>query len=468
MRGVWSTLALVVAAAGLGAYIYFVDSERPATEAKAKVFSVQADALEEIRVTAKGETSLLRKTDGTWKLVEPIATDADQNEVSALVNGIANLEENREVEPNAANLAEFGLAEPKADLSFKAAGGVTGRVRLGDQTPTAGDMYALKDDGTRVFLIAPFSENTLARSSFDLRDKRVLRFERDQADGLEITNAKGTAAMARADSTWRITSAANARGDYGAIEGVLTKLATTMMAAIAAPEMKDPVMYGLDKPVATVVVKTGSSAATLVLGTTVAGKTFARDLSRAMVFTVDESMATDMAKAADDYRRKEVFDFRGFSAKEVVLTRGAQTVTLAKVKGTGENAAEKWQVTVTGEGAAAARDADATAADDLLTKVATLRATTFAAAAPSGAAPVLKVAARFDEQSREEVSFARQGTTVVAARADEAGVATIETSPFDEVLKAIDAVITPPAPPAPATPAAPASPATGATPEKKP
>jgi hypothetical protein len=457
----WSTLALVAAAAGLGAYIYFVDAERPATETKAKVFSVQADALEEIRITAKGETSLLRKTDGAWKLVEPIATDVDQNEVSALVNGIANLDENREVEPNAGNLAEFGLAEPKADISFKAAGGAAGRLRLGDQTPTAGDMYALKDDGTRVFLIAPFSENTLARSSFDLRDKRVLRFERDKADGLEITNAKGTAAMARADSTWRIASPANARGDYGAIEGVLTKLSTTMMAAIAAPEMKDPVMYGLDKPVATVVVKTGSSAATLVLGTTVAGKTFARDLSRAMVFTVDESMATDMAKGADDYRRKEVFDFRGFTAKEVVLTRGAQTVTLVKVKGTGENAAEKWQVTVTGDGAAATRDADATAADDLLAKVAGLRATTFAGTAPAGTSPVLKVAARFDEQSREEVSFARQGTTVVAARADEAGVATIETSPFDEVLKAVDAVIAPPAPPTPTTPPA------AAPPEKK-
>jgi hypothetical protein len=45
MRGVWSTLALVVAAAGLGAYIYFVDSERPETEAKAKVFAVEADAI---------------------------------------------------------------------------------------------------------------------------------------------------------------------------------------------------------------------------------------------------------------------------------------------------------------------------------------------------------------------------------------------------------------------------------------
>ncbi len=463
MRGVWSTLALVVAAAGLGAYIYFVDSERPETEAKAKVFAVAADAIEELRVTAKGETSLLRKTDGTWKLVEPIATDVDQNEVSALVNGIANLEENREVEPTAANLGEFGLAEPKADLTFKAAGGVTGRVRLGDQTPTAGDMYAVKDDGSRVFLVGTFSENTLARSSFDLRDKRVLRFERDQADGLEVTTPAGTATMTRADSTWRITAPANARGDYGAIEGLLTKLSTTMMAAVAAPEVKDPVMYGFEKPVATVVVKTGSSAATLVLGTTVAGKTFARDLSRAMVFTIDETVATDLQKGADEYRRKEVFDFRGFTAKEVVLTRGAQTVTLAKVAGSGENAAEKWTVAVTGDGAFATRDADAALADDLLTKVSTLRAQSFANAAPAGAAATLTVAARFDEQSREAISFARAGGTVVATRADEAGVATIETSPFDEALKALDAVIAPPPPPAPAT----TEPAAAAPPEKK-
>ena len=386
----------------------------------------------------------------------------DQNEVSALVNGIANLEENREVEPNAANLAEFGLAEPKTDLSFKAAGGATGRVRLGNQTPTAGDMYTLKDDGTRVFLVPTFSENTLARSSFDLRDKRVLRFERDKADGLEITNAKGTAAMSRSDSIWRITSPSNARGDYGAIEGVLTKLATTNMTEVVAAEMKDPAAYGLDKPVATVVVKTGSSAATLALGKTEGGKTFARDLSRGLVFTVDESMVTDMQKGAGDYRRKEILDFRGFNAKEVVVTRGAQTVTLTKVPGSGENAAEKWQVAVSGDGAFGARDADAGKVEDLLSKISGLRAASFADKAPAGTTPAIKVAVRFDENSREEAGIARQGSTVVATRADEAGVAVLEAPPFDEALKALDAAIAPPAPAAPATPPA------AAAPEKKP
>ena len=86
MRGVWSTLALVAVALGLGAYIYFVDSTRTDTETKEKVFAVTADAVEELRVVSKGDTSVLKKANGAWALVEPLATDADTNEVTALVN----------------------------------------------------------------------------------------------------------------------------------------------------------------------------------------------------------------------------------------------------------------------------------------------------------------------------------------------------------------------------------------------
>ena len=80
MRGLKSTIALIVVLAGLGAYIYFVDSKRPAstsgpggttTETKEKIFGVEADKVEEIRVTADKEATLLRKQDGTWRNVEP-------------------------------------------------------------------------------------------------------------------------------------------------------------------------------------------------------------------------------------------------------------------------------------------------------------------------------------------------------------------------------------------------------------
>ena len=329
MKGLWSTLALVAVAAGLGGYIYFVEAERPDGEVKAKVFSVAADDVEELRVTAKGETSVLKKTDGKWMLVEPVATDADQNEVTALLGGLTSLEINREVDPKAADLSQYGLATPKADISFTARGGVTGRLRLGDQTPTSSDLYAVQGDDTRVFLVATFVETSLARSSFELRDKRVLRFERDKADGLEITAGDRVAVtFGRTDSTWRVTAPVSARGDYGAIEGLLTRLSTTMMMAIETTDVADLKKYGLDAPASTVVVKAGSTSATLAVGTSVDGKAYARDLSRPMVLAIDPAFATELLKDAGEYRRKELFEFRRhrLPVPAVDLARGQHDV----------------------------------------------------------------------------------------------------------------------------------------------
>ncbi len=458
MGRAWSTLALVAVAAGLGAYIYFVDAERTTTEVKEKVFTVAADDIEQLRVTAKGETSVLRKTDGKWMLVEPVATDADDSAVTALLGGLTSLEVTREVEPKAANLADFGLAGPKADITFTAKGGVTGRVRLGDQTPAGSDLYAVKGDESRVFLVATFVESSLAKSAFELRDKRVLRFERDKADGLEITaDGRVPVTFTRAASDWRVTAPVNARGDYGAIEGLLTRLSTTMMTGIETTDLSDLKKFGLDQPASSIVVKHGSTTATLAVGTSAEGKAYARDLARPMVFTIDPAFATELLKEAGEYRKKELFEFRAFSAKTLAITRGAETVTFTKVPGSGENPADKW--TISGSGAT--RDADAAKMDDLLAKLSNLRADTFVAAAPAqAAAPIVKVTAEFDENKKEDASIGRDGADAFGTRPDEAGAMQLSGSAVDEALKALDDVLAPPA--ATAAPAA-----AGAAPEKK-
>lgn len=459
MGRAWSTLALVAVAAGLGAYIYFVDAEKTDTEVKEKVFTVAVDDVEELRVTAKGDTTVLRKTNGAWALVEPVATDADANDVNTLLSSLTGLEVNREVDPKATDLAQFGLATPKTDITFKAKGGATGRLRLGDATPTGSDLYAVKGDDARVFLVSTFVETNLARSAFDLRDKRVLRFERDKADGIEITAAgKPPVTFARTSSDWRMTAPVNARGDYGAIEGLLTRLTTTMMTAIETTDLSDLKKYGLDTPASTLAVKAGSATSTIAVGTTVEGKAYARDMARPMVFTVDPAFATELLKDASDYRRKDLFEFKPFSLIEASFTRGAETIGLKKAKAA-DNAPDKWTLTAGGS----TRDADSAKVDDLLSKIGTLRADTFVAAAPTGAtAPVLRVKASFDESKTEEASLGRAGADAFGTRADEPGALKIPGSALDEVLKALDALVAPPAPAdAPAasgTPAAPKKP----------
>src|SRR6266542_3853710 len=88
MRGLRSTIALLVALIGLGAYIYFVTWKQPdstdTTSKQEKVFaSLEADKIEELKVRAeKGDTTTVVKKDGAWQLTQPISTKADESEIS--------------------------------------------------------------------------------------------------------------------------------------------------------------------------------------------------------------------------------------------------------------------------------------------------------------------------------------------------------------------------------------------------
>lgn len=475
MRRLGSTIALVVVLAGLGAYIYFVDSKRPASgiEEKQKVFAVEADKIEEITVTSAGETSTLRKVDGAWKMTAPVQADADQSEISSLTSNLASMEINRIVDENPSNLAEFGLAPPKIEVSFKGANGVAGQVRLGEKTATQSDVYAMKPGETRVFVVSAYQESTFAKKAFDLRDKRILNFERDKVDAVEIAQAAAAPIqLARAGSEWVVKSPAPARGDYSAIEGLMTKLSTANMTRLvetapngAATIPPDTLAkYGLDKPTATVTLGAGSARATLALGKEEEGAVYARDQARGMVFAVDPTLATDIKKPADDYRDKDLFEFRAFTAARLRIARGSETYEFQRVPGSGEGASEKWQRVAAG---GAATDVDQTKMDDLLTKLTTLRAQSFTTTLQGTGLdkPAVVVAVSYDQGKFERVRMAKLNADASASRDGESGTAKLDAKAYDDMVAALDALVAP----APPTASAPGGTAPGnATPGNTP
>ena len=444
MKGLWSTIALVLVAVGLGAYIYFADPQKASdTPARDKVFAVTADKVRTLKVTAEGETSVLEKKGDTWQMTAPVATDADQTEVTSLLTNLSTLEINRVVDENAADLGQYGLATPKIAVEFTGEGG-NGAIALGEKTPTQGDIYAVKTGEKKVFLVSAFLESTFNRKPFDLRDKRIVRFERDKADGLEVTTPAGTAVMARTGSDWTVSAPAATRADYGAIEGLLTRVSTATMTGIAETGAADLKKYGLDAPQATLRIKTGSSAATLSIGKEEDGKVYAKDGARDLVFTVDASLASDVRRTPDDFRDKDLFEFRPFSAKKVTLTRGAETIVF-------EKAGDKW----TRAGAAA--EPDQAKVEDFLSQLSGMKATAWLPAAQASGlnAPALAVDVTYDDKAlTEQVRLARTGSDVFAARSGEPGAARVEAATLDGVLKALDEALAPPAPATPPPPPA--------------
>jgi hypothetical protein len=444
MRGLKSTIALIVVLAGLGAYIYFTWNKPESTDSTKKTEKVfaalQADKIDELKITSSsGDATVLKKDNGAWQVVQPLTAKADESEVSGITSALAGVDMTRVVDENPSNLTDYGLANPKVEIDFKASGDKDYRkLLIGEKTPTGSDLFAKRNDEKKVFTIPAFQETTFSKGTFDLRDKVVLKFDRDKVDALDVAAGGKSLAIAKQGSDWTITRPVQTKADYGTVEGLVGKLQTLQMKAMAAdqPSPADLKKFGLDKPEATVNIGAGSARTTLTIGGKATDTTvYARDASKEAVVTVESSLLDDLKKSPDDYRRKDLFEFRAFNANHVEFKRGNDTVTFERVKGTGENAQDKWRRVSPN-----AADADRDKVDALLAKIANMRATTFVDA-KKGATPALELYVKFEDGKKEErVTFVKDGSDVLAMRPGEPGAAKTDALDFTEAMKSLDEI----------------------------
>ena len=439
MRGLRSLILLVVIAIPLGWYAWR-DSQRPASDdgpKKDKVFAVEADKIEEIALKSdSGERTTVQKSGGEWKIVSAAGAQPDATEIAGLTSNLATLELERVVDENPPDLKEYGLTEPRIEVAFKS-GGQQHTLLLGAKTPPATDLYAKRGDDKKVFLIPAHLEGTFNKKTFDLRDKSVVKVDRDKLDALGFTAGDRSSKFVKPAGEWQIAAPAQARADFSAIEGIVSKLAGLQMKSIVDAPDADQKKYGLDKPQAVVTFGSGSAQATLALGGKAADDTiYARDLSRPAVFTVEASVLDELKKDPSEYRQKDLFDARSFNATRIEIVRAGQAHAFEKTKTKNKEGQdeEKWRQT-----APQARELDQASFDALVSSLTGIRATGFVdAGAAAKAAPELAVTIKFDEGKKEErVTLAKAGTDGFASRAGEPGAARIDGGAIDGAVKAL-------------------------------
>jgi hypothetical protein len=446
MRGLRSTLILLVAAVGLGAYLYFVDSKNPVLEenAKKKVFSYEADKIDQIQIkSASGEVTALRKDSSGWAIVKPVAAPADQSTVNDVVTSLANLEEDRVVEENATDLTPFGLADPRIDVTFNVSGEKEQkRVLIGDKNPTNVGLYAKLPNDSRVFLVAYALDNSLNRSTFDLRDKTALKFQQTDVDSVELVSRNAAIRLEKSGDEWKIVKPITAPADFVTVNGLIGQLQSAQMATVrdAPEEMKDLKPFGLDRPAVTATLGMGAQRVTFELGTNAdAGTVWARDPSKPMVFSVANGIAEMLHKTPFELRRKEIFEFRPFNAVRFEMIRGKDTRAFERVKGTGENAIDSWK-----QIAPENKTVDASNFEGALLEFSNLRAeAALDAAGPTTGLnnPIATVIVRFDDGKKEErVTIGRVGQDVFASRPDQPGALKLEVGQYDSAVKKLDSI----------------------------
>jgi hypothetical protein len=402
-----------------------------------KVFSVDAGKIDELEIKSEaGERTTLQRKGSDWTIVQPAPAPTDQATVSGITSNLASMEIQRVIDENPGDVAEFGLATPRVEVAFKA-GGQQHRLQIGQKTPAGTDVYARLGDQKRVFLVSSFLEGTFNKSSFDLRDKSVLKLDREKIDSLAVTTAGHEMRVEKSNGEWNLKAPVDARAEFSAVDGLISRVAGLQMKSLVSTP--PPQGDGLQQPAATVRIGSGSSQAALLLGAPAGeGSIYAKDAARPAVFTVDASLLDDLKKDPSEYRQKDLFDARSFNTTRMEVVRNGQTTVFEKTKSKDKDGkeVEKWRQT-----APTARDVDAAKIEALMGAATGARATSFAPAdAKTGLdKPELSIAFKYDNKD-ERVTFARNGTTVYAARSGANGIAIVDAAVLDGIVKALEAI----------------------------
>lgn len=438
MRGLKSLAVLTAALLGLGAYIYYVQPKgTPASgEPRPKAFAFPKDGIDQLVIKpAGGEASTVTKVDGRWQLTSPVTAPADETLMTRIATLTSELEIVRVVDENAADLGQYGLAPAQIEVTIKTSGAAgTQHLLLGAKGSIGDTVYAQLSAGPRVILVSSDIADTVNKSTFDLRDKAVLKFDRDKVDGLEIETAGHTIQLKRQDLEWEVLKPVHTPADPGVVSGLLTTLTSLQMASIVASQGPESASYRLDTPVSTVSVVTGSSKETLQVGANVdQSQTYARNPAMPIVFTIPASVADTLKEGPVHYRRKDVFEFQTIEATRLEVVRDGRTTVYEKGAAGPDGG---WH-----ELSPNARKIEPAKMENSLSTFSYLRAQTFVPPPPglTRGSGVISVLVKYDEGKKSEsVQLAKLGSEPFALRADWPDAAKLDPSAYALLLESLD------------------------------
>lgn len=350
------TWVAVLVLAGLGAYIYFVESKRegePGEEKKEKVFAAfdrtKVEALT-VSVAGEQEARLVREKDG-WRMTAPLSVAADAAEADAVLSTLETLERDAVVAQAPSDPGEYGLAEPRATVEVRLQGAPAPlSLAVGDKTPDGSAVYARAAAAPAVFTVPAYVEGALAKKPFDLRDRRVLHVERDGVITIDVTGPEGAYALAKdAKGEWAFTRPLRTRAGRWSVDALVGTLEGMRMEAVAAEAAADVKPFGLAPPLRTVTVGlAGGGTRTLEVGSSPAeGRHHVRVAGSPLVAIVPGALVGDLAKGMGELRAKRLlevatYEVEGFDVEAGGVKKAYSRTTTKDAQGADT---QKWNRT---------------------------------------------------------------------------------------------------------------------------
>ncbi|MDP2271030.1 MAG: DUF4340 domain-containing protein [Archangium sp.] len=242
-------LSVLGLAGGIGAYAYFgvykADQDtRKKQDHEMRLFAPQkldertADGgsppaeFTRLVVTAGGATTTLERAPGKeWRIVAPVKALADRLVVDGIVSILqtskfkSTLDEN----PDQAALTKYGFTEPKFVVEATAqVNSETRTVKLvgGIENVFDGSIYVRRNDEKTVFTAEGGVRFTMAKNTFDLRDKQPFAVDEAKVQKITVKSEANDYVVERTgDKQWTVVKPANEPADASTVSAMISGVA---------------------------------------------------------------------------------------------------------------------------------------------------------------------------------------------------------------------------------------------------
>jgi hypothetical protein len=266
---------------------------------------VDADKVTIARGDRKAEFA---KVDGTWKMTAPVAADAEQGDLDALIATAANLRADELVAEKVKDLKVYGLDVPTATVKFFNGEKEVRSILVGKRDADGRRAFAKLEQGDAVVL---FDAGLTAKLLGEYRKRAVWAgVDASQATSLAVSSGSASFAFTKVGPAWLDPQKGDDPPDAGKVTDTLAALAGLKAERFAADKDADLKLYGLDKPRRVIVLtQQDGTSKTLHLGGEVGGtngkQVYAKvaDKDRTDVFVLSEADTAKLARDRSGYTK---------------------------------------------------------------------------------------------------------------------------------------------------------------------